>query len=796
MKLTLRTFLAWHDGILPTDEQQALGEKVTASPAAQELRDRIHAVLERQLLPAPRPDARGLGDAATSVAEFLDNTLGTERLKAFEKICLDSDMHLAEVAECHHLLALLSREPQLLAGWETLPLESVLTAIRARTAEHAATADRDAAVADVQELRRALEQIEQVEVEGITASTAGSPCGVEATAGPVATGPRGTAFRSWLTVAAAVAVLITLAGMLLLTVGQTGPREIAAVRQVPQEVGAVSPEEAPEVVGLEEPQPEEARMKEPEADRQGAVPGGPSREPPLPSAGAQEPAAAMTEVPLPPGGLVVPEAAAPGSPPPQEAAAVAMPPLPSVPDGGALAIAAPLVRPANAPLPSAAVGGQGDGPMAVDDPAGAMPLGFFEADAVIGEGALLHMAAVDSGRDWRVLASDARLSEQEEVLVPAGLQPILMLRGVSVRLLPGTQARLSLAPGGMPRVEVIFGRAVVRSSQEDARISVVAGGLQGSLVDGLASPIGIEVAYVRSPGGSAEAGDHSACWARIVSGADGATWLPAPAPADLGEKPDGSEPRQLHAGEEIVWRSGGSLAARPMPIGDTPEWISQSGTRDRLARWAAEALVAKLTADVPLVRGLQELAEDSRVENRMLAVETLALIGRYDELVNLLKEDVAPDLTNRLWLELEAATVPLALARGEQAATRLERAFLDLSPHGSGPLVVRLAHGFEPGRLSAEDAAILFDSLENEHLLVRRYALKCLKALYGSDPRLADMDWTRYRPEGTEASRRQGAKWLRTRLTKGQELPAGPPGDASADGDSVRGPEEGVPPAR
>jgi hypothetical protein len=551
------------------------------------------------------------------------------------------------------------------------------------------------------------------------------------------------------------------------------------------------------VVGPVERQPEEGRMQEPEADPPVVAAAGPSREPPLPPAGAQEPPAVMTEVALPPGGLVVPEAAAPVSSPPQAAEAVAMPALPSVPDGGALAIAAPPVKPANAPVPPAALDGRGDGPMAVDDPAGPIPLGFFEADAVIGEGALLHMATVDSDRDWRVLSSDARLSEQEEVLVPAGLQPILMLRGVSVRLLPGTLARLSLAPGGMPRVEVIFGRAVVRSSQQQARISVVAGGLQGSLVDGLASPIGIEVAYERSPGSSLEAGDHSACWARIVSGADGATWLPAPTPADLGEKPHGSEPRQLHAGEEIVWQSGGSRAVRPMPIGGTPEWISQSGTRDRLAKLAAEALVAKLTADVPLVRGLQELAEDHRVENRMLAVETLALIGRYDELVNLLKEeDVDSDLTNRLWLELEAATVPLALARGERAAAHLERAFLDLSPHGSGPLVIRLAYGFEPGRLSAEDAATLFDSLENEHLLVRRYALKCLKDLYGSDPGLADMDWMRYRPEGTEASRRQGAKWLRTRLTKGQETPTVPPADASAGGDTARGLEAGVTPAR
>lgn len=160
MRLTLRTLLAWLDNLLPPPQQKQLSEKVAASPVAAELVERIRRIGELASLSAPRPDGRGLGDDANSVAEYLDNILLPERLEAFERVCIESDLHLAEVTACHTILADVARDPQAAAAF-LRPLDEagrgqLLKAINRRVAATVAGEQRHALKTSARELRMAV----------------------------------------------------------------------------------------------------------------------------------------------------------------------------------------------------------------------------------------------------------------------------------------------------------------------------------------------------------------------------------------------------------------------------------------------------------------------------------------------------------------------------------------------------------------------------------------------------------------------------------------------------------------
>ena len=108
LRLTLRTLLAYLDDTLAPAEAKQIGQKLAQNPGAQQLAERIKKVTHRRGLATPPPTTFGKNTTSDPnvVACYLSDTLPPNLLADFESTCLESDMHLAEVAACHQILTL------------------------------------------------------------------------------------------------------------------------------------------------------------------------------------------------------------------------------------------------------------------------------------------------------------------------------------------------------------------------------------------------------------------------------------------------------------------------------------------------------------------------------------------------------------------------------------------------------------------------------------------------------------------------------------------------------------------
>lgn len=111
MRLTLRTLLAYLDDALPPDKAREIGVKVSESPVAQELIERIKKVTRRRSLANPPVHGEASKLDPNTVADYIDGQLSPEEVEQVDVTCLSEDVYLAEVAACHQILTLMLSEP-------------------------------------------------------------------------------------------------------------------------------------------------------------------------------------------------------------------------------------------------------------------------------------------------------------------------------------------------------------------------------------------------------------------------------------------------------------------------------------------------------------------------------------------------------------------------------------------------------------------------------------------------------------------------------------------------------------
>lgn len=757
MRLTLRTLLAWLDNVLPPGEQQSLGEKVAASPVAPQLIARIRDVVERPVLAAPRPDGRGIADDANSVAEYLDNTLPADRLETLERICIESDVHLAEVAACHGMLAEIARDPDVAGPLDPADRRRLLEAIRHQIQAPHGDVEHEAAVSLARRLRAAL-----------VAGGNGEPCDTVLGSPPIvgprtATGPRRRApMAAWLSALVAVLLLAALGGFLVWSLGRDRGRKLATRPAVPpaavgEEADAAAPQPpaAPVAAPVTSPVDEVAVAPPAAAAPPAALAGPVEPEPTVADAADTNPAPATPREEMPAADAAI--AAVPPAP-------LAEPPR--VPQGDALAIAAPAPS-VERPAPAA--------PLAGDPPPAATDALDDDAGFVSGAALLLHKAAAEPAvhghSGWAALPQNSPLSPREDLIAPPFCRPEVSVGGVAIRLEPNTRATLTHDADGAPRLEVVFGRAIVRSSAAEARLGITAGGLVGVVTDGLRAPLGVEVTLEHAAGAD-PATTPARVRAVVATTSSDIAWRQSQADGTEAVQPLQGIAAQgaLEKDSRLAWDSldpgGVAVQARR----ELPEWLAGPARPDRLEQAAADTLGTKAGAD-PIEKGLRELTDDRRAENRVAAVATLALLGDYDELVALLSaESVARKLEDRQWSRLVDMTVPLALARGANAAARLGQAFEARGPAGKGAELFAIARGFDDAMLADGGDARLVAALDAPELVTRRFAIRGL--LEAVQPTEADR--ARYRPDRSQELRRESVAWWRKQLTDGRiRRPAG-----------------------
>ncbi len=111
MRLTLRTLLAHLDKTLDADDDAAIAAKLRESAFAAGLVKRITASIASNQLGAVSPVSTSTADDPNRIGEYLDSVLSSEQVAEIERICLESEGHLAEVAACHQILTLVLGNP-------------------------------------------------------------------------------------------------------------------------------------------------------------------------------------------------------------------------------------------------------------------------------------------------------------------------------------------------------------------------------------------------------------------------------------------------------------------------------------------------------------------------------------------------------------------------------------------------------------------------------------------------------------------------------------------------------------
>ncbi|MFM7072866.1 MAG: hypothetical protein ACKO38_13845 [Planctomycetota bacterium] len=762
MRLTLRTLLAYMDDLLEPQDAIQMGKRIEENKVATELVHRIRTRMRLLRLGAPKVDGKGLGADANTVAEYLDNSLAAERVPDFEKMCLESDMHLAEAASCHQILAAVLDKPAV-----------VDPALRLRVYNLIARADDFAEASAAESLHSELDLGDLAGVKAATAFppstaavTGGSsgrgagPAGLPPIAGvtPAKSTSKNAVSRQALLAATIVLVLLLVLGGLRAIGPFDGRHPLAAMLGMAAPTGDSEPLVA---LGNGDPAAGDPVTGDPIAGdtaTSDSVTGDTVTGDTATS--NQDTGAPVTGKPVAgdqvsnntvAGGTPVGDLAIGGQGSGNSATGYVdgQPAGTTVGGSDSAVAAAPGVAAAGGGVPpvNAVAGGVGGvvsnrGAVAGDDErrdAEGMEMGRLLSEE--------HMVARRNTDDdlWYRLPRGAAIAVGDHlVTLPVYRPQFILSTGVQFMVAGESSLRFGAADGGQTPVLMV----------ETGRLLIATSGRPGA---GVALNLGGQVGSLRFIDADAEAAIEVR--REFVPGEDQMV-MSAPTAIRIAVrrgKVGWSDPMRGGRGETLIgsgmlasFSPGGEMELSDHPF---PSWSSPQPT-GALERSAAEQLAGLAKIDRPLTLSLAELTQFRKTEVRSLAARCLGSLGDYRSLWN----ELSDERQYSYWDEALDA-LRGAMVRSAEDALEVRRSAEQLMKPEVG-LLTQLLRGYDPSQLENGGAAELVDALDHADLGVRVLAFENLRRITGASHN--------YRPEKPAESRKVSLMEWRRQLKDGR----------------------------
>ncbi|MEX2139392.1 MAG: hypothetical protein WD894_09030 [Pirellulales bacterium] len=751
MRLTLRNMLASMDEILEPAQQDEIKQKIEESEFATSIMHRVRDVTRRIRLGAPKLTGKGMGLDPNTVSMYLDNTLSAERVPDFEKVCLESDVHLAEVAACHQVLALVLGEPAEVDAGLRQKLYDIGQSAAAQT--------------------EALNQTEALKPPPPLPAGAAQPRRRERPRVPDYL--RGERRSRWWAVAATVVLAVLLAAAVIRAIGPydrtnralawlpiweddaqvaTNDRDEGAAAPKRQANGAAD-EQSNAAPSTDNGQPAPQNGGAADADGPAAKAKAAALQNPLeqngkaiPLDGPQVPADTDAQAPIPP------EPA--GDSGTKNTKVITIPSL----DLGADAAVDPPAPTRDAAAPS-------EDPAAGDDPAarnGPEPLGRFLQDRNV----LLRFSRRS---EWQRVAQGATLNAGERLLVLPTYRPSISLTGgLTMQVLGETLVELlGTDAGGVPRLQMPYGRAVLMTAgKPNVSIQLVLGGQEGTatFLDA-ESTLAVEVRRFLPAGANPET---EQAYVAIDLYADGG---------------------------DIEWKQSANPVARritapgrlglgtPYPYAtdqkeELPAWISAEKVAG-VHEIASEDMNQELTEEneKPVALVLREFAEHRKWERKHLGARSLALVGEFDAFLPAFNDSDQ----RSVWTQ-QIESLQAALARGPETAAKVRETFQQQRGREDGWKLYRILGGYSKSDVQAGAAEQLVGYLGHNSQEFRVLAIHALRSIPG-----VPQNYSSYLPFGSLRDRQIQVRNWRGYL-EGDKSPLSPEGALDQPGPTPKQP--------